>query len=114
MRYGHARRTAALAVTTAVLVGGGLLVAAPAGAVSKTGGIGCRTNGVTLFEGTSNGSVACFAGSAGSVDTGIPGTGSVMGVWNHGPAPGRRRSGVPQVGVPERAGRQLRARSQSR
>jgi hypothetical protein len=84
MKRDHKRRIAAVALATAVSVGGGLLAAAPAGAVSQVGGIGCHTNGVTVFEGFGYTAVGCFAGSAGTVDTSLAGTGSVMGVWNHG------------------------------
>lgn len=84
MKHVHARRTAVLALTAAVTVGGGLLAAAPAGAISQTGGIGCSTHGVTVFVGYGYTSMGCFAGTAGSVRTSLNGTGSVMGVWNHG------------------------------
>jgi len=83
VNHGHARRTAALALTAAVTVGGALLVASPASAIDKVGGPGCSTNGVTLYVGTGPSSSACYAGSAGTNYSGAY-AGSVKGVWNHG------------------------------
>jgi hypothetical protein len=91
------RRTAALALTAAITLGGSLAAAAPAGAISQTGGIGCSTHGVTVFVGYGYTSMGCFAGSAGSVGANLNGTGSVMGVWNHGYAQYYESNGAPDV-----------------
>lgn len=84
MKHGNTGRTAALALTAVVTLGAGLLFAGPAGAIDRVGGVGCSTNGVTLFEGGGSSSVACYAGTANTIYDGVPGVGSVMGVWNHG------------------------------
>jgi hypothetical protein len=84
MRPVHTRRTAALALTAAATLGAALFSAAPAGAISQTGRIGCATHGVEVFVGYGNTTEGCFAGTAGSVAASLPGTGAVMGVWNHG------------------------------
>ena len=84
MKHGHSRRTAALTLTAAVTLGGALLTAGPAAAISRVGGVDCTTNGVTIFKGTSDESLACYAGSAGTIYDTVPGVGGVMGVWNYG------------------------------
>ncbi|MEY9857350.1 hypothetical protein ABH935_002958 [Catenulispora sp. GAS73] len=84
MKHGHVRRTAALALTAAATLGGALLTAGPASAIDRVGGIGCSTNGVTIYEGNTYDSLACYAGSAGTYNDTVGGVGGVKGVWNHG------------------------------
>lgn len=84
MKHGHVRRTAALALTAAATVGGALLTAGPASAIDRVGGIGCSTNGVTIFQGNTYNSLACYAGSAGSIFDVVGGVGGVKSDWNHG------------------------------
>jgi hypothetical protein len=80
----YARRTAALALTAAVTVGGTLLSPGQASAVSRVGGIGCVSNGVTIYENYTWNSLACYEGSAGVDYDTVNGVGGVKGVYNHG------------------------------